>query len=198
MEESEGQMATQDNMTIPLHKPRLKEKLFFLLSGAIVSVPLTLFISQLSDYLLLLMPAIYASILSVAVLAPLIEEFSKAYPLFYRHGETERSLFVLGFLVGIGFGVVEFIEYVVFFGAPIFLRLPGIFFHASTTSIMAFGIGKKRPTVFYLVAVSLHLVNNLLAVLGPVWYVGGPVVIGLAYFLSWYLYSRTVERMIPF
>ena len=126
----------------------------------------------------------YASILSVAVLAPLIEEFSKAYPLFYRHGETERSLFVLGFLVGIGFGVVEFIEYVVFFQAQFVLRLPGIFFHASTTSIMASGIGKKKTTVFYLVAVSLHLVNNLLAVLGPVWYVGGPVVIGLAYFLS--------------
>jgi len=191
-------MATHDSVTVPLHKPKLKEKLFFLLSGAIVSVPLTLFISQFSDYLIASMSSLYASILAVAILAPLIEEFSKAYPLLYRHGETERSIFVLGFLVGIGFGVVEFIEYVVFFQAPIVLRLPGIFFHASTTSIIAFGIGKKRPTVFYLVAVGLHLVNNLLAILGPVWYVGGPVVIGLAYFLSWYLYGRTVERMIPF
>jgi RsiW-degrading membrane proteinase PrsW (M82 family) len=191
-------MATHDSVTIPLHKPKLKEKLFFLLSGAIVSVPLTLFISQFSDYLIASMPSLYANILAVAILAPLIEEFSKAYPLLYRHGETERSIFVLGFLVGIGFGVVEFIEYVVFFQAPIVLRLPGIFFHASTTSIVAFGIGKKRPTVFYLVAVGLHLVNNLLAILGPVWYVGGPVVIGLAYFLSWYMYSRTVERTIPF
>lgn len=191
-------MATQDSVTIPLHKPRLKEKLFFLLSGAIVSVPLTLFITQFSDLLVVSMPPLYANILAVAILAPLIEEFSKAYPLLYRHGETERSLFVLGFLVGIGFGVVEFIEYVVFFKAPIILRLPGIFFHASTSSIVAFGIGKKRPTVFYLVAVSLHLVNNLLAILGPVWYLGGPIVIGLAYFFSWYLHSRTVERMIPF
>ena len=191
-------MATQDSVTIPFHKPKLKEKLFFLLSGAIVSVPLTLFISQFSDYLIASMSSLYASILAVAILAPLIEEFSKAYPLLYRHGETERSIFVLGFLVGIGFGVVEFIEYVVFFQAPVVLRLPGIFFHASTTSIIAFGIGKKRPTVFYLVAVGLHLVNNLLAILGPVWYVGGPVVIGLAYFLSWYIYSRTVERRIPF
>jgi hypothetical protein len=191
-------MTTEDRMIIPVHKPRLKEKLFFMLSGAIVSVPLTLFISQVSDYLLLSMPQIYANTLSVAVLAPFIEEFSKAYPLFYRHGETERSIFVLGFLVGIGFGVIEFIEYVVFFEAPFYLRLPGIFFHASTTSIMAFGIGKTRPTVFYFVAVSLHFMNNLLAVLGSIWYVGGTVVIGLAYFLSWYLYSRTVERMIPF
>jgi RsiW-degrading membrane proteinase PrsW (M82 family) len=191
-------MATQDSVTIPVHKPKLKEKLFFLLSGAIVSVPLTLFISQFSDYLIASMPSLYANILAVAILAPLIEEFSKAYPLLYRHGETERSIFVLGFLVGIGFGVVEFIEYVVFFQAPVVLRLPGIFFHASTTSIVAFGISKKRPTVFYLVAVGLHLVNNLLAILGPVWYVGGPVVIGLAYFLSWHIYSRTVERTIPY
>ena len=191
-------MVTQDSVTIPVHKPKLKEKLFFLLSGAIVSVPLTLFISQFSDYLIASMPSSYANILAVAILAPLIEEFSKAYPLLYRHGETERSIFVLGFLVGIGFGVVEFIEYVVFFQAPIVLRLPGIFFHASTTSIVAFGIGKKRPTAFYLVAVGLHLVNNLLAILGPVWYVGGPVVIGLAYFLSWHIYSRTVERTIPY
>jgi hypothetical protein len=55
VEESEEQMATQDSVTIPVHKPRLEEKLFFLLSGAIVSVPLTLFISQLSDYLFLSM-----------------------------------------------------------------------------------------------------------------------------------------------
>jgi RsiW-degrading membrane proteinase PrsW (M82 family) len=185
-------------MVIPLHKPRLKERLFFLFSGAIVSVPLTLFISQFSDYLILSMPPLYASILAVVFLAPLIEEFSKAYPLFYRHGETERSLFVLGFLVGIGFGIAEFIEYVVFFKAPVILRLPGIFFHASTTSIVAFGIGKRTPAVFYIVAVTLHLVNNLLAILGPVWYIGGTVVIGLTYFLSWYSYTRTFERMIPF
>jgi RsiW-degrading membrane proteinase PrsW (M82 family) len=191
-------MATQDSVVIPLHKPRLKERMFFLLSGAIVSVPLTLFISQFADYLFLSMPLMYANILSVAVLAPLVEEFSKAFPLFYRHGETERSLFILGFLVGIGFGIVEFIEYVVFFKVSILLRLPGIFFHASTTSIVAFGIAKRNPTVFYLVAVSLHLVNNLLAVLGPVWYVGGTIAIGLAYFLSWFLYNKTVERMIPF
>jgi PrsW family intramembrane metalloprotease len=191
-------MATRASMTITVHKPRLKEKLFFLLSGALVSVPLTLFISQLSSYLLPSMPQIYAAILSVAVLAPLIEEFSKAFPLFYRHGETERSIFVLGFLVGIGFGIIEFIEYVVFFNVPFYERLPGIFFHASTTSIVAFGIGKKMPVAFYFAAVSLHFMNNLLAVLGPIWYIGGTLVIGLAYFLSWYLYSRTAERMIPF
>lgn len=185
-------------MVIPLHKPRLKERLFFLLSGMIVSVPLTLFISQFSSVLIISLPSLYSTILAVAVLAPLIEEFSKAYPLFYRHGETDRSIFVLGFLVGLGFGIAEFIEYVVFIGAPVILRLPGIFFHASTTSIIAYGIGKRTPAVFYLVAVALHFANNMLAILGPEWYIGGIAVIGLTYFLSWYLYTRTFERVIPF
>lgn len=81
-------MATQDSMTIPLHKPKLPEKLFFLLSGIVVSIPLTLFINTFSDYLVFSMPAEYTTIVSIGILAPFIEEFSKAYPLLYRHAET--------------------------------------------------------------------------------------------------------------
>src|SRR4030065_2090622 len=128
-------MAKPENMTVPLHKPRLQEKLFFLFSGMVVSIPLTLFINNFSDYLLPIFPSNYIVLVYVVLLAPLIEEFSKAYPLFYRHAETERSIFVLGFLVGLGFGIAEFIEDVVLFRAPILLRVPGIFFHAATTSI---------------------------------------------------------------
>lgn len=189
-------MATQDSMTIPLHKPKLPEKLFFLLSGIVVSIPLTLFINTFSDYLVFSMPAEYTTIVSIGILAPFIEEFSKAYPLLYRHAETERSIFTLGFLVGLGFGIAEFVEYVVLFQEPIVVRLPGIFFHASTTSIIAFGIGKKRPFLFYLLAVALHLSNNLLALMQPLWYFLGPIIIGLAYSLSWYFHGVTRERMI--
>ena len=188
-------MTKQESITIPLHKPRIQEKLFFLLSGIIVSIPQTAFINGV---LLPLVPTDYAIWLSVVVIAPLIEEFSKAFPLFFRHAETERSIFVLGFLVGLGFGIVEFVEYVVLLGAPIVLRVPGIFFHASITSIVAFGIAKKRTFLYYLLAVALHFSNNLLAVLGPIWYLGGPAVIGVAYLLSYYFYSKTRERMIPF
>jgi RsiW-degrading membrane proteinase PrsW (M82 family) len=191
-------MANPDNATVPLHKPKLQEKLFFLFSGMIVSIPLTLFINNFSDYLLPILPTDYIVLVYVVLLAPFIEEFSKAYPLFYRHAETERSVFVLGFLVGLGFGIVEFIEYVVLFHAPILLRLPGIFFHASTTSIIAFGISRKRSFWYYLIAVALHLSNNLFASMGWVWIIGGPVVVGLAYVLSWFLYGKTQERTIPF
>lgn len=191
-------MARQDSVTIPIHKPRVQEKLFFLISGMIVSIPLTLFINTFSDYLLSVTSTVYAGVLSTVLFAPLVEEFSKAYPLFYRHAETERSIFTLGFLVGLGFGIVELIEYVVLVQAPVLLRLPVVFFHASATSITAFGIAKKRTLPFYLVAVALHLFNNLFAVLGPVWDLGGPAFVGAAYFLSWFLYGKTGEHMIPF
>lgn len=140
----------------------------------IVSIPLTLFINTFSDYLLSVTSTVYAGVLSTVLFAPLVEEFSKAYPLFYRHAETERSIFTLGFLVGLGFGIVELIEYVVLVQAPVLLRLPVVFFHASATSITAFGIAKKRTLPFYLVAVALHLFNNLFAVLGPVWDLEAP------------------------
>ena len=182
-------------MTIPLHRPRLQEKLFFLLSGIILSIPQTLVINTV---LYPLVPSDYLGFLSVVLLAPMIEEFSKAFPLFYRHAETERSIFVLGFLVGLGFGIVEFLEYVLIIGAPIALRIPGIFFHAAMTSTIAYGIAKKKALPFYLVAVAFHFSNNFLAEVGNVWYIGGPAIIGGAYLLSWYLYSRTKERMIPF
>jgi hypothetical protein len=36
-------METEQKATISVHKPDLKEKIFFLLSGLLVSVPFTLF-----------------------------------------------------------------------------------------------------------------------------------------------------------
>jgi hypothetical protein len=169
-------MTEQVNMTVPIHRPKNREKLFFLLSGVIVSIPLSAFIYTFSDYVFPLLPAASAALVSSGLLAPFVEEFSKAYPLFFRHAETERSIFILGFLVGCGFGLAEFAEYVIFFNAPIVVRLPGIFFHASSTSIVAFGIGRKMAFPFYLVAVALHMLNNLFAVpqLWPVYLFGGP------------------------
>jgi len=131
----------QDNKTIiPLHRPNLRENLFFFVSGIIMSVPLTLFIGWFTDSLCVVLPIFYARLCSTVISTPLIEEFAKAYPLFYRHGETEKSIFTLGFIVGLGFGISEFFVYVLTLGAPILFRLPGILFHAASTSITAYGI----------------------------------------------------------
>lgn len=162
-----------------------------------MSVPLTLFINTLSDYLLpLSTSATLATIVSVVLFAPLIEEFSKAYPLFYRHAETERSIFTLGFLVGLGFGIAEFVEYIVLLSAPVVVRLPGILFHASLTSIIAYGIGRKRVLPFYALAVSLHLLTNLFSVLTPYSFLSFGTIF-LTYYLSFLLYSKTQYRIIP-
>ncbi len=101
--------------------------------------------------------------LSIVVLAPFIEELAKVFPLFYRHGETERSIVTLGLLIGLGFGIAELVLYVFFLGAPLIDRFPGVIFHASSASITAYGVAKKNPLPYYLIAVMLHLTNNFFA-----------------------------------
>lgn len=192
----------QENKTmIPLHRPGLKEKLFFFISGILTSVPLTLFIGRFTDSLCVVwrVPIFYATLCSTAIFAPFVEEFAKAYPLFYRHGETERSVFTLGFLVGLGFGIPEFFIYVLTLEVPIPIRLPGIFFHAASTSITAYGIATKRPAQFYLIAVVLHFSNNFSALISSFYNlgysIGGTAALLITFFLSWHLYRKTSERV---
>jgi len=197
-------MAEEEKMIILLHKPSLREKLFFLISGMIMSVPLTLFVDQFASNILSVLPLFYAALLSLVVLAPFLEEFAKAFPLFYRHGETERSIFVLGFLVGLGFGIFEFLVYVFVLEAPIVVRLPAVFFHGASTSITAYGIATKRTSWFYLIAVSLHLLNNASAFFQLIidssalfgsWSIGTYLATAITYLLSWNLYRNTREKI---
>jgi RsiW-degrading membrane proteinase PrsW (M82 family) len=191
-------MGTSDDSrnSVSPHRLSLGEKLFFLISGVITSVPLTLFVGTFTDTLCIALPMGFASICSVAIFTPFVEEFAKAFPLFYRHGETERSIFSLGFLVGLGFGFTEFLLYVVVLQGSVFIRLPGIFFHAASTSITAYGIGKRKAWSFYLIAVGLHFANNIAALFDPFWIFVGPLVIVLTYWCSWYLYRKTSEKYI--
>lgn len=191
-------------VVIPVHRPAFKEKLFFFLSGMISSIPLTLFIGQFANSLLVTLPYFYAALFSSVVVAPFLEEFAKAFPLLYRHGETERSIFTLGLLVGLGFGFVELLIYVFVYGVPVFFRLSALVFHGATTSIMAYGIATKRVAMFYLIAVALHFSNNFLAfvwfsldtaeVFG-LWSFGGYAVMFVTLYLSWRLYNKTSERI---
>jgi RsiW-degrading membrane proteinase PrsW (M82 family) len=190
-------METEQKATISLHKPDIKEKIFFFLSGLLVSVPFAVFFSEFSDSLCVAMPLIFAQVCSVVIFAPFIEEFAKVFPLFYRHGETERSLLDLGILVGLGFGVTEFALYVLALGAPFTSRVPGVIFHASSTCITAYGIAKKKPMPFYLIAVAFHLVNNLFALFSnSLLFIPALLVLIAAYLLAWYLYRRTSETIV--
>lgn len=175
---------------IPLHKPSRKEFSFFFISGIVVSVPMALFFSNVYPYVPI--------IVSTALFAPFIEELAKVFPLFYRHGETERSLVSLGVLTGLGFGISEFFIYVVFLHVPPIARVPGVIFHASSASITAYGIAKKNPLPFYLISVALHAANNLFAVtsVSTGIYIELLVVI-VAYVLAWRFYhTASTEKIV--
>jgi RsiW-degrading membrane proteinase PrsW (M82 family) len=168
------------------------------------SIPLTLFVNQFVDSLLGSLSLFYAVLLSVVIFAPFVEEFAKAFPLLYRHGETERSIFTLGLLVGLGFGLVEFFIYVFLLGVSPVFRFGGVVFHAASTSITAYGIAKGRAASFYLVSVLLHFSNNFFAFIfsladtsvqfGP-WSLGTYAVMAATLYLSVRLYRRTSETI---
>ena len=146
----------QKQCVIPIHRPSNRELMFFFISGVVVSVPMAVFFESLAP----LVPAL----ISVAVFAPFIEEIAKVFPLFYRHGETERSIVTLGLLMGFGFGITELVEYAVLLHVPVVVRIPAVIFHLSTASISAFGIAKKNPLPYYAISVTLHAANNFFAV----------------------------------
>ncbi len=185
----------KDKITIPTHKPGLTERLFFFGSGVIVSIPLAVFFETLTFPSSIPQP--YADVLSIAILAPIIEEFGKAYPLFYRHGETKKSVMTLGLLVGFGFGITEFLEYVLLAGVPIIFRWQGIFFHPATTSLVAYGIANKKSAGFYVLAVALHFSYNMAGLFEP-FQLLTPAIFLLTIFLSWYLYQKTTETLITY
>ena len=185
-------------VVIQLHKPDASEMVFFFLCGVIISVPLTLFIYQYTDLLLIGLDTFTVALISRVFFAPFIEEFSKAYPLFYRHGETQRSIFNLAVLVGLGFGIVELVTYVSVLSIPIIYRLPALLFHPASTSITAYGIATKRPLPFYLFAVLLHFSNNYFALTltSPFQLLGSIFVVAVAVFTSWRLRTRTKEKIV--
>lgn len=192
-------METEQKATISVHKPDIKEKIFFIGAGLLMSVPFTLFFSDLSNELCVAMPLLFAQVCAIVIFAPFIEEVAKVFPLFYRHGETERSFLELGILVGVGFGLTEFALYVFTLGEPFFSRIPGIIFHASSACITAYGIAKKKPLLFYLIAVFAHLVYNFLALFSDeVSFLFIPALFVLlgTFLLAWRLYHRTSETIV--
>jgi RsiW-degrading membrane proteinase PrsW (M82 family) len=183
-------------IAIQMHKPDAREMLFFFACGVIISVPLTLFIYQYADFLLVGLDPATVALISTAFLAPFIEEFAKAYPLFYRHGETQRSIFDIAILVGLGFGIVELLTYISAIGTSIIYRLPGLFFHPASTAVTAYGIATKRSLPFYLVAVFLHFSNNYFALTSPFPLLSSIFVVAITVFTSWQLRIKTEEKMV--
>ena len=161
-----------------------------------MSVPITLFIAQLADSFLVGLPQFYVLLISTALFSPLIEEFSKILPLVYRHGETQRSIFALAIMVGLGFAIVELLTYVFVLGVPVVYRLPGLLFHPSSTAISAYGIATKRPVPFFALAVALHAANNFLVAINPFPISISVFIVGITILLAWTFYGKTKEKFI--
>jgi len=183
---------TPRQCVMPLHKPSWKELIFFFASGLLVSIPFAAFYESL-------VPAAFSVALLIVILAPFIEELAKVFPLFYRHGETERSLVTLGLLIGLGFGVAEFFEYIFLANVPVVAAIPHIIFHGSSATITAYGIAKKNPLPYYLIAVSLHIVNNFFALTNDLFLglLAELLVLIAVYLLAWRYYHRaSAEKMV--
>jgi RsiW-degrading membrane proteinase PrsW (M82 family) len=190
-------MGTEQTAVVSVHKPNVKEKIFFFISGLLVSVPFTLFFSDFTNSLCDVLPVFFGQVCSIVIFAPFIEEFAKVFPLYYRHGETERSIVTLAVLTGLGFGVTELVLYVFALDASFISRVPGLIFHASSAGITAYGIAKKKPIVFYLIAVSLHLANNLFALLGAsLLYLPGVAIWVVTFLLARRFYLQTSETIV--
>lgn len=157
-----------------------QEKLFFLVSGIVVGAPVA-FLFEITSHLW------FTSFGVVTVVAPFVEEFAKANPLFFRYERSAKSLLFFGFLAGLGFGLAESLVYVLS-GVPFIVRLPAIGFHAAGTTIVAYGVYKRDTLKYYFVAVGLHLLNNLFASLGLLWFVGGLGATVASYYLAWKYY----------
>ncbi len=177
-------------MHLALFENSLGKKFFFFISGIVVSVPVTLFISRLGTYFCVLLPLFIATICATSIVAPIVEEFAKAYPFFYRYEIPIKSLMTLGFLTGLGFGVSEFIVYVFVGQVPFFFRIHAIFFHAASTSIVTYGISHHSTLKFYFLAVFLHFLNNFFAALGYLWFIGGIGATIITYYLSYRLFRK--------
>jgi len=185
----------RDEAVIQIHRPDQTEMLFFLLCGSIMSVPITLFIAQNVNPFLAGLDQFSATLISVAFLTPIIEEFSKIFPLFYRHGETQRSIINLALMVGLGFGIAEFFAYVLI-GIEWYIRIPGLVFHPASTAISAYGIAVKKQFPFFALAVLLHFVHNFLALTIPLLVNASILITGFTFLAFWTLYKKTQEKII--
>jgi RsiW-degrading membrane proteinase PrsW (M82 family) len=164
------------------------EKLFFFLSGIVVGAPVA-FLFEMTSHLW------FTTFGVVTIVAPFVEEFAKANPLFFRYERPAKSLLLFGFLAGLGFGLAESIVYVLS-GVPFIARLPAIGFHAAGTTIVAYGVFKRATLKYYFVSVGLHFLNNLFASLGLLWFVGGLGATLASYYLAWKYYQKASRHQI--
>ena len=79
-------------------------------------------------------------------------------------------------------------------GVPPIVRVPGIIFHASSAAIIAYGIAKKNPMPYYLVAVALHIANNIFALTGDILSVFAELLVLITVYMLAYRYYQQASK----
>lgn len=165
--------------------------LSFFIQGLIGSAILTLIFESLArSFLVDFFRTEVAGFILLVIVAPIVEEYFKIYPLLRRKNENKASIIIYGFFIGLGFGLSEFFIYVFVANVPFLIRLPGLFFHAASASIAANGIVRGDLMKYYLIAVFLHAMVNFFAELGEVWILGGLGSVIITYILAYYYYKQ--------
>lgn len=171
------------------YKGNLSTYIWSFLQGLIGSVFLTVIFENIArGFLVDLFRNELAGFILLVIVAPIVEEYFKIYPLFRRRAESPETLIIFGFLIGLGFGVSEFLIYVLLAKVPVLVRLPGLFFHGASAAIATMGLVKNNLAKYYLIAVILHAAVNFFAELGQVYILGGLGSVILTYILAYNFY----------
>ena len=96
--------------------------------------------------------------------------------------------------IPVEFGVTEFPLYVFALGELFISRVRGVIFYASSTEITAYGIVRKKPITFYLIAIALSLTKDLFSLISnsfSFFFIPGLIVLIALSLLAFYLYHRT-------
>jgi len=189
-------LSRKDVAVIPIHRPSRLEISTFFTQGIFMSIPMAIYFEKyFYTHLTQVAPWLPIPEVMAVALAPFVEEFAKVFPLFQRHGETARTIVLLGFITGLGFGFAEFLIYVFQYGAPVGDRILQIFDHASYSLISSYGLVARRFVPFFLLAVGLHAFFNLLVGYGNFLVVVAVASAGIAILLAWNLYNRAQETL---
>jgi RsiW-degrading membrane proteinase PrsW (M82 family) len=189
-------MSEKDVTVIPIHRPNRLEVTTFFAQGLLMSIPMAIYFEGFfANHITQIAPFLPLPEVMAILLAPFIEEFAKVFPLFARHGETARTIVLLGFITGLGFGFAEFLIYVFQYGAPVGERILQIFDHASYTLISSYGLVSRRFIPFFLLAVAFHASFNLLVEQGFL-VVVAVASAGIAILLAWNLYNRAKDTLV--
>ncbi|MDH7507947.1 MAG: PrsW family glutamic-type intramembrane protease [Methanomassiliicoccales archaeon] len=195
--------------------------LILFLYGAIIAVVIAILIELLAitlllspvfrEYEILSRNPSLLSLIIVVVIAPFAEEFAKMLGLLKSSTKLRqtKSGFVFGAATGLGFAATENLLYesvamaeggvLMFLTVALLRSYSSALLHGSATSIVGYGVAKKRfegksITPYYLFAVMMHGAFNLLVSLGGLFDDNRSIIVsGFGLFLSFVLVLLAIK-----